>query len=394
MIKISDLRLSWIWTETFPGLLLDPPELSSRWGAPGDDADYAAAFSKARAKQGPLKLPWNEDDPKHQHFFWQYYLENTDPFKITPGKALRWLVPLRQPRLARVSSPNVPGPFFVEAYHYPHGLGVVVGARIKADLPLFDMVEKAFDLARTEMLDVVWEDKAAEQWTLRQFGSAALDRLRAATFGKTTPQGIRPAKPFTIATAVQGFVAPGTEPAPKDNPDLHRSLDALASWNPNWKNTDPSPLAERSIGLRKSPAQHTLYGLTSGRAVWFPDSFSDKAEDENEKGGRSRKPSLSCYHRNLTFTSLQTEGLARLMDGAKRTWQSGAKISPPMQRLVKFAAGILGRMYGGDKSVYSSFSPAMQLEDNGWIPVLQEVRKEVGMLDSLNRERPKTVPRP
>jgi hypothetical protein len=372
--------------------LLDPPKLSSRWGAPGDDVDNAASFSGARSKQGPLKLPWSEEDPKHQHFFWQFYLENTNPFKITAGQALRRLVPVRQSSLARVSSPALPGRFSVEAYHYPHGLGLVLGVRIKVDLPLFEMVEKALDLARTETLDVVWEDKAAEQLTVSQFGSAALDRLRAATFGEAAAQGIRSAKPFSIATIVQGVVPPGTEPAPKDNPDLHRALDALASWNPNWKTTDPSPLAERSLGLRKGPAKHTLYGLTSGRAVWFPDSFGDKAE--NEKGGRSRKPSLSCYHRNLIFTSLQTESLARLMDGAKRTWLNGEKLSPAMQRLVKFAAGILGRMYGGDKSVYCSFSPAMQLEDNGWIPVLQEVRKEVGMLDALTRERPKTAPQP
>jgi hypothetical protein len=77
------------------------------------------------------------------------------------------------------------------------------------------------------------------------------------------------------------------------------------------------------------------------------------------------------------------------MDGAKRTWQNGEKISPPMERLVKSAAGILGRMYGGDRSVYCSFSPAMQLEENGWIPVLQEVRKKVGMLDPLQKERTK-----
>ncbi|MCA1659388.1 MAG: hypothetical protein LC642_02430, partial [Verrucomicrobiaceae bacterium] len=224
---------------------------------------------------------------------------------------------------------------------------------------------------------------------LSQFGSAALDRLRAATFGKATPQGIRSAKPFTIATVVQGVVPPGNEPAPQDNPDLHRALDALASWNPNWKATEPSLLAEKALGLRKGPAKHTLYGLTSGRTVWFPDSFRDKAQDENGKGGRSKKPSLSCYHRNLIFTSLQTESLARLMNAAKRTWQNGKKISPAMQRLVKSAAGILGRMYGGDKSVYCSFSPAMQLADNGWIPELQEVRKEVGMLAPLSKERSK-----
>lgn len=390
MIKISDLRIAWIWTETFPGLLTDPPQLVSRWGSPGADAAYASVFNEARSKKGTLRLPWSEHDPKHQHFFWQYYLENDNPFEVTAGKALRWLVPLREPGLARIGALGWPGRFTVEAYHYPHGLGVVFGARIKADLSLFDMIEKAFDVARGEKLEVVWGDKSAEQITLAQFGPAALDRLRATTFGKQTPQGVRSGKPFTVATVIQGSIAAGTEDAPQNNPDLHRALDALASWNPSWKNAAPSPLAERTLRIRKAPASHALYGLPSGRTVWFPDSFAaSEAEMESKGGARpARKPSLSCYHRNLTFTSLQTESLARLMGAAKQVWQNGQKISPSMQRLVKSASGILGRMYGGDKSVYSSFSPAMQVKDNGWIPVLQTVRNEFGMLDPLHRERP------
>jgi hypothetical protein len=389
MINISDLRIAWIWTETFPGLLADPPQLAGRWGAPGSDAAYATAFHEARAKKGTLRLPWSEHDPKHQHFFWQYYLENDNPFEVTAGKALRWLVPLREPGLARIGVPGWPGWFTVDSYHYPHGLGLVFGMRIKADLPLFDMIEKAFDVARGEKFAVVWGDKSTEQTTLAQFGPAALDRLRASTFGKQTPQGVRSGKPFTVATAIQGSIQAGTEDAPEKNPDLHRALDALASWNPNWKNAVPSPLAQRRLPIRKAPASHTLYGLTSGRTVWFPDSFEPNELEMDSQGAKpAKKASLSCYHRNLIFTSLQTESLARLMSAARQVWQDGQKMSPSMRRLVKSACGILGRMYGGDKSVYSSFSPAMQLEDNGWIPVLQAVRNEFGMLDPLHRERP------
>ncbi|MFZ1217695.1 MAG: hypothetical protein WAO00_00310 [Chthoniobacterales bacterium] len=390
MININDLRLSWIWTETFPGTLVDPPKPMSRWGAPGDDAAYAAAFQKARSKEPPLKLPWSEDDPRHEHFFWQYYLENDNPFKVTPAKALRWIVPVRETRLAKIA-PASPARFFVETYHYPHGLALVVGARLTNQLALFDMVDAAFEIARNATLKVTWRDKSTEALNLRQFAGAALDRFRTETFGAGISRGVRSANPFTVATIVQGILSPGDESAPKNNPDLHRALEGLAGWNPNWKSTEPDPFSERSLGLRKGPAAHTVYATTLGRVVWFPDSFLPPLSDPLTPP-KSKKPSLSCYHRNLMFTSLQTESLARLMTAAWQVWQSNEKISPPMLRLVKAAAGILGRLYGGDQSVYCSFSPAAQLEQNNWIPVLKNVRNEVGILGELRRNRPATAP--
>src|ERR1700730_599476 len=153
MIKASDLRLSWIWVEVFPDLLCIPPKLQSRWGALDSDAGYAGAFLPARQKKEPLTLPWPEKNgDEHKHFFWFHYLHE-DPLEISSGRALRALVPLREPKLAKVTSPFPQCRVWVTAYHYPHGLALVVNAETRADLSLAAMVERAFELARSKVLE-------------------------------------------------------------------------------------------------------------------------------------------------------------------------------------------------------------------------------------------------
>src|ERR1019366_5955338 len=96
-ININNLRLSWIWTETFPDLLLSNPTIKSRLGVLVTEADYSGVYERAQKGQGVLSLPWDTSkEKKCPQFFWKFYLENHDPNEVAPKDAWRKLVPVRE----------------------------------------------------------------------------------------------------------------------------------------------------------------------------------------------------------------------------------------------------------------------------------------------------------
>jgi hypothetical protein len=332
-------------------------------------------FKNALEGKGQPSLPWSISNPNHVHFFWLYYREG----KNSPMEAFRRLVPFRGSSPARITAPWLPGKAILESFHYPHGIALVATVLIKADLSLDLMVEKALEIAHTGKWKVTWPDNSIAEHGMLQLGPHTLDRLRKSTFGNDVEQGTRSLKPFTIVTVVRGSGVDKTQ-ANTHNDPVHLALEALCNWRSTWKDDEPHPLAERTIPIRNASPSHVLYGLTSGRAVWFPAQFT--------KSGI--KSSLGCYHRNLMFASLQTESLARFMVLAYDRLQNAPTanpISPSMDKLVTSAAGILGRLYGGNRDTYSSFSPSVQIEDNGWAKPINYVRNFIGEMAPLHKKR-------
>jgi len=374
MKKIGDLRISWIWTETFPDLLPTPSPLKPPWGGLLSEADYSAAFAEARNLTGLLALPWGVANPKHIHYFWTYYLESQNPYQVQAAEAFRRLVPLRGPTPAKVKAPWPTSRVSLECYHYPHGFGLIITLQLKQDLPLHDAVELAIEASRTGDYEATWPDGTTLKVSLTQLGSHTLDQLRASTFGAGTAQGRRSPKPFSVVTVVRGSgVNPKTANTP--NGEVHRALEALCSWSPTWEDDVLHPLANRTLTIRQAPVSHLLYGSTYGRAVWFPASFVGPG------GGKS---SLGCYHRNLLLTSLQTESLAQLMILGRDRIMQNQPVSVSLEKLLRSGAGILGRLYGGDKATYRSASPTRQIDDNAWTQAINYIRHQVGGMDPLH----------
>jgi hypothetical protein len=112
-----------------------------------------------------------------------------------------------------------------------------------------------------------------------------------------------------------------------------------------------------------------LYGLDRGRAVWFPDLFT--------KQGRVH--ALGCYHRNLTLLSLQTESLVELMCAAGAYIDATKPLPLAMEDLAKGAAGVLGRLYGGNQDTYQSWSPRAQIDGNRYADTINKVRQFFAM---------------
>lgn len=364
-IKISDLRLSWIWTEVFPDLLLNNSEIVSRFTGLGTQDGYSNTHEKAKKREDGLSLPWTTLKEKRcPQFFWQYYLENRDPKEITAKEAWRKLVPIREALRWTTEAAWLPGQLRLECFHYPHGLALAVTVRIAKELLLDAMLQKAIEVSSHGQFDVEWSG-FVRQLSLSALASEALNHFRKQTFGPQTKQGLRSSKPFTVATVIQGTNVDKNAWV-QENGAIHRALYALCHWDKGYDSVQLPSLDDNQLGIRAHPAGHVLYRSRTGRTVWFPDAFLPRPFE--------KKTSMSCYHRNLTFASIQTESLARLMVLARDHLISNTTLLPSMETVIKSAAGILGRMYGRDPTTYCSSSPAAQLEDNGWVVPTNYIR--------------------
>jgi hypothetical protein len=380
MINISNVRLEWIWTETFRDLVAGATKVKSASGIPDSEIAYTMQFEEARMRKGPMSLPWMKKDEKRKspHFFWDFYLE-TDSRQVQWREALRRFVPLRENPFPIKARGQKNEGASLEVFYYPHGFGVVLTVRIERELPLNAMIDRAVEWANTGTFDVRWPQGAVGTFTRSQLAPAVLDRLRKSIFGENGPQGTRSKKAFSVASIIESNGVDLTV-AVTEGGEIHRALEGLCTWNQNWKISQLHPLAAKTVRIsRSSPVSHLLYGLTSGRAVWFPGSA--RVTKENDTGAKNP---IGCYQRNLVLASLQTEILASLMINTQELLQNGIAISPGMTSLVQGAAGILGRLYGADKGTYMSSSPRMQIDDNGWAPAINYVRNFFGGMDPLH----------
>src|SRR5208282_3708205 len=204
-INIKNLRLSWVWTETFSDLLLSNPTIKSRLGVLGTEAGYSGVYERAQRGQDGLSLPWDTSKTKRcPQLFWKFYLENHDPNEVAPEDTWKKLVPVREALPCKITADWLPGKSWMECFHYPHGLGFVFSVQIKKELSLENTLEKALELSWDGEFHLVWPDGNVDQAGLLQLCSEAFDRWSTLTFGKQANQGIRSSKPFTVATVVQG----------------------------------------------------------------------------------------------------------------------------------------------------------------------------------------------
>jgi hypothetical protein len=369
-ITIKDLRLAWIWLEGFAATFSSPLQDLLAKCSLGETLDYQAAFRKAALQPatGPFTVPWDMTKPERIQYFWTYYFENVSPHRVRAEDAWRKLVPLR--RLAGVTAelPGLTGKLRFSAFHFPHALGLVASAGLQGDFSLDGAVDKVQQVGRGAVLNVSFADGGTGNYTLPSLAAHTLDLMRSNVFGPDVPAGER-SQPFTLATVVRAEGAMDVNSANPENGELHHALDGLCRGHGDWRNTPPVAFKESVIATRRAPTSHLLYGLKRGRAVWYPASFLPNPR---------RRFTLGCYHHNLLFASLQTESLLALLGMADRTGDLN-RLSQSMQRLVRSAAGIVGRLYGGDQSCYRSRSPRRQIDDSSQVDGVNRVRLFYGM---------------
>jgi hypothetical protein len=364
-IQVYDARLSFIWVEILPQLLSGAPPNGAPLGFLADRVTYEQRFGEAVREaplgQGELHAPWRHTG---KHFFWTYYLGGRRRAEVSGAPAWKALVPFRAAQPARVQANWWPGRLWSEAYFYPFGMALVVSAHFEGDLTLDDWLAKVFELRRSGRLQLEPAGGEAEVMSLDMLADRGLAALREAALGTEARAGARPVLPFSVVTVVRGAGADPTL-SPDDGGEIQRALEALVRWSPTYAYDQLPPLDERRLTIRRGPAGHLLYGHDRGRATWFPAHFLRPA---------SQGSSLGCYHRNLTYLSLQVESLGELARQCARDLEAGRAFSAHQRACAQRAAALLGLLYAGHRDTYRSWSPRPHLDQNELVPDVNRVR--------------------
>jgi len=427
--RIFELRISFIWTETLPTLLTGSAQKAAM-SFLGNQHDYQNEYEKIKQFMTALETQTNQqneeldslfsDHPKtlavkrhglnlafqeklnnpcvltppwpwlgrnYIHYFWQYYLENVEPNNLSGDQAWEFLVPLRTNIPVKIGSPWPPnGPkcrCMVDGLLYPHGVAVVLMPRLlfkqqtDTDDPspsgvelgagLSRMMDRALEMRKNLTFPVKQGDGKGENLKLDALGPVLLNYMRERALHEGASQGIRLGEPLTIATVIQGSGWDANLPITPAS-DLHKVLEGLCSWKDDWALQQKlKPPSDTNLLLSSSTPGHIVYHLARGRAVWMPKYFASQLSRDRHK--------LSCYHRNLTLVSVQTEMLAQANVLYTNYLDRGEAPPPVLRSLAKFAAIRLGYLYaaqkkGGKKYTYHSASPRFYLEENDYVDLI------------------------
>jgi hypothetical protein len=382
-IKIHDLRLSFIWVETILDMLKGTTPANAPMLFLGTDTGYAREFDLLQAGNGAknLNVPWHKGG-RGVDFFWTYYLEGKSPEDLRGAGAWKQLVPFRMTMPVTIKAPWFSGGLYLDGFYYPHGFALVFRAewRGKLALSLGNAVKLAFNVRQDEQFTVQLDGGPVKQRYLDDLAKEALDYLRTAALGPDAQPGAATVIPFSVFTVVRGEGVDPTKPLP-DGGKIHQALEAVTTWNPNYKTailpklTDP----EHNVRLRskRSPGD-VVYGNTRGRAVWLPGVFTLPP---------GHKHSAACYHRNLIHTSMQVESLSNfLRQTAQEIKQPGDGLNLPLHQYysAKRAGGILTRMYAAAKDkTYRSGSPYLHIRQNNFLQDVNKIRTELNVKGDL-----------
>lgn len=369
-LEISDLRFTAIWVETnlaFVGAATPPNTPLAFLGRPFTYWPRVERLARGEAIPEALELPWYAPENK---LFWNRYLNKRSLTGTTGKQAWKALVPLRAEVPVRVRAPWLNGRLFLEAFFYPYGFGFVFTALIQEQLGLEKAVNKAFEVCRDGAYQVSRPDgNGLVTLKMERMAQRALDALRELAYGANVSAGPTTIDPFTIATVVRG--AGVDADASVDNSDpVHRALEALTTWYPDYRHASLPELDDVRIPLRqRSPHNYLLYSRRRGRAVWFPAAFLQDSRD---------KHTLACFHRNLVFAALQVESLGGLVEETVRWLDQGKTLPTAHRECAQNAVHLLYSLYQGNDDTYRSHSPKVHIDQNNLMSPINQVRTAFG----------------
>lgn len=354
MVAIKNIRLTFIWVDSIPGLLDGAaPQAPFAWL--GRRGDFINRFDTAQAARGGdlPGVPWSEPDSGHA--FWRLYFENKPDLRgITGSQAWKRLAPLRQNLFNAAGAGGAYSEIRATAFYFSHGtaLAVTLNLRGQAATPL-----DAAKLAMTLRHDPVLALPHAPKPLLTLDALAGV--LRKGMHGQNLAGlAVHPGanQPFSIFTVLE---ADGLTPLDdaKDGDDTHRALEGVTRWNPNFALVDLAqhPLAEALV----KPSTHLglksdlVYVRRSGVAIWLPRLLH---------GGEAGRKSLSCYHNNMLHGSIQLRSLVELANFAKSEAAQGRPPSDAVKERAERAGALLRLMQDGKENTYRSRLLAAQIE--------------------------------
>lgn len=350
---IGDLRLTFVWVETLFSLLRDEPPAAAPMRFLGRSDLYANAFASLSTRTD-LTAPWPVPS---RHNFWRYYLQ-CDPLQMPPSQAWRFLVPFRQVPL-KLRAATEGQRLSAEGFYYPFGMGLALTVTDTTERALFDAVASTVSI-RSGTLGTVSDSAGDHGVTLQECADRCFAVLRTHAFGPAAAAGTRSLDPFTVLTVVRATDAPSDNLAPGS--PVHRALEAWTGWRSSWR-TDALPDPEERLIQTQGGSGRVLYGRRRARVAWFPPHFASQ--------GRP----LSCYHRNLSLTSLQVESLGTAVDHTLELCRGDlTMLSVHHGQSVAHASDMLARFYAAPVKMYRGWSAPRQIEDNGFVEPTNTLR--------------------
>jgi hypothetical protein len=392
---IHDLRLSFIWVETFLNLVKNEPLEGTKLTFLKDKNDYVSTFDALQQEKlnginsKELHQPWPGDSKTNN--FWTYYLETIIPGQIKKDTVWQKLIPFYH----RVTDLTIENPVWLngrmalQSFIYPYGVALIISAEINLHAPqvlnmtLDKTIETANKVRHDHFQIKLTESSNPHLVSLDELASQELKRLREYMLGPNAPVhewGIR--SPFSVATIVRGS---NVERDTLPGQEAICFLDALARW-PTYDWNDPPPGSipqineEDKIKVKQGYYGDTFQIVPRGRTVWYPKFFLPTAK---------RADKLSCYHKNLGMLSMQIESMGDLVEKASKEINAGNLPSPASfyEACVKRAAINLSFLYlggGNTKKTYRSWSAKRQIEQNNYLEAINIVRDKMCNLLRIN----------
>ena len=422
-IRIQDIKLSFLWIETLPELLDSGKLKNAPMSFLRTGGAYAQVFDRLRrGESGPngLELPWHTpryeeavkaaqklakemapDDPPdamkiaetaaalyrdkrdlllRRQRFWTGCLQRLGTDPLTGRNAWRNLIPLRgKPPFKAQPRWEAELPVTLEGFFYPHGIGFVVTAQTWGAFSLEQTVDLAYTLRRNGRYDLRGPGyEHRKEISLDEVAETGLKTLREMALGPGAAPGIPfDQDPYSLVT-IQRASGKDSDAEPVEFQELHQALNAMSRWPPNWRKANLPAFQEATREAQKDAAVScVLYITRRGQIIWCPDRFG---------GAPGTETDLPCYHRNQLLAALHVESLSGLASvGAEAVKEKRVNMLPPtLYDCIKYAAGILGTMYGGERKLtYASLSIPRHIEMNDRKDDVEQIRQEF-----LNEQKP------
>lgn len=376
MLSIQRFRVSVVQVATLLELMRHPPssgakdlrELASSMG-------YQHIFRRVGVAGSPdsklgLSVPWNV--PPEEAAFWSSYLDRENIRDVKEDRAWKSIVPLRRRLddhlLRGIANSDLGNGITASrdpavAYHYPHGLGIVVDFEVKGDLDLDGFV------AAARRLRGIDPTNTNQYLPTNRFLYNHLAKL-ASELGIDPFEGDLVSDRFTVVTVIMGEVE--SDPTSVDQ-RLRKALLGLTDWRQHWQhsNATNTDWADALVPRQGEPPQNVELGATNGRVVWYPLDFVPPVAGPKTK--------LRDLHAELTLAAMQVESLAGLV---RSSLPSRLNWSSLQESRVKAALRMLRALFHRARSL-PSYSPRRHILDGGFAADLNAAEDHFGRAPSF-----------
>jgi len=372
--RIERLSLSFIWTRTFFNFFQGKAAAHYPYSFFARSSTYKPKFKELRSTEYDaegLSLPWKRI---HANWFWKHYFQGTQPRNVSPNKARsEYLIPFRKRVKADISTPLLMTRKAVtlEGFFYTHGVAAVITVRVRDCASLEEAVKRALQARRSaSCYEVKWSDGSEGDYSLGALAEHLLVSFCKDALGPGGEEGksFKGDHPFSIATVIQGGSGYRNQPVEQGN-EIHKALEALATWNESWPSANPPKLENRKLHIKKPQDNHYLYGDQQGRTVWFPVLFTPRDEGFEIHA-------LGWYHRNLVLASLQTASLGAFLTHTADQLKTGPDIANPQKHWARYAISALDRLSQG-QSTYRTWSTRVQIEQNEFLDAMNYLKTKL-----------------